>query len=552
MKNIFLSAIITCFIQYAAIAQCWQKIAVGGNHNLALKTDNTLWTWGSNNVGQLGNGNNINSNIPIKIGNATNWSQIAAGVSGDHSLAIKTDGTLWAWGYNFYGQLGDGTSANRNAPIQIGVDADWSYISAGLHYSLALKTNGTIWAWGRNNSGQLGIGSNLAPNDIKLIPTQVGTATDWVKIIAGDAHSLAIKANGTLWAWGFNLYGQLGNGLNTDRLIPTQIGTATNWSQIAGGDGHTVALKTDSTLWTWGDNQYLQLGNGTSGPGTNTNLPASVGIATDWAKITSGEFHAFAIKTDGTLWSWGRNEWSQLGIGNNINQNILVQTGTATNWAQMGGGRQHSVALKSDGTLWAFGRNTLGQLGDGTNVTQTTPVQIICSNPIPVTWLYLQGQLQNNKALIKWATASEINTLTFEVEHSNNGISYSTIASVPAAGNSNSVQHYQFIHPSPIAGKNYYRVKQIDIDGRYSYSSIISVNKTNQRIRFQIVPNPVTDNFTILTDYDKAIKYQIFTTTGQQKKSGIAMPNNRMDISALATGIYLLKCEGQVLKFIKK
>ena len=552
MKRTFLSAIITCFIQYVAIAQCWQKIAVGGNHTLALKTDNTLWTWGSNNVGQLGDGTNADRNTPVKVGTATNWSQIAAGVSGEHSLAIKSDGTLWTWGYNFYGQLGDGTGTNRNVPIQIGIATDWSQVAAGLFFSLALKTDGTLWAWGRNNSGQLGIGSNLAPNDLKLVPTQVGTATDWSKIAAGDAHSLAIKTDGTLWAWGFNLFGQLGNGLNTIRLAPTQIGIATDWSQIAGGDGHTVALKTNGTIWTWGDNQYLQLGNGTSGPGTNTNVPAQLGTATDWVKVATGEYHSFAIKTDGTLWAWGRNEWSQLGDGTNVNKNNPIQIGTATNWGQMGGGRQHSLALKNDGNLWATGRNTLGQLGDGTNISQTSFVQIICSPTLPVTWLYVLAQLQNSKSVIKWATASESNTQHFEVEHSINGNNYSAIGTVAAAGNSNSVQQYQFVHTSPVVGKNYYRIKQIDIDGRFSYSSIVSVNKSNQDIRIVITPNPATASIAFLSDNIEAMEYQIFSTTGQQLKSGTVQYRGSIDISNMAAGMYWVQCAGQVLKFIKK
>ena len=196
---------------------CWQSISAGYKYSLALKTDGTLWAWGHNGFGQIGDGTNINKNAPIQIGNATNWQSISAG--NFFSLALKTDGTLWAWGRNLWGQLGDGTNTDKNSPTQIGVDTDWQSIIAGDNHSLALKTDGTLWAWGLNFYGQFGDGTNTSSNT----PTQIGSSNDWQSISGGNIYSLALKTDGSLWAWGSNEFGELGDGTNIDKNIPIYI-----------------------------------------------------------------------------------------------------------------------------------------------------------------------------------------------------------------------------------------------------------------------------------------------------------------------------------------
>ena len=233
--------------------------------------------------------------------------QIAAGEF--HTVAIKTDGTLWAWGYNAYGQLGDGTTTNRHSPVQIGTGTDWAKVEAGKEYTVAIKTDGTLWAWGANYSGQLGDGTTTW----RYSPVQIGSDTNWAKVAAGDRYTVAIKTDGTLWAWGDNYYGQLGDGTRTTRYSPVQIGTGTNWAKVAAGGAHTIAIKTDGTLWAWGYNYYGQLGDGTT---TNrTSGPVQIGTGTNWAKVAAGWYHTVAIKTDGTLWAWGSNGDGQLGDG---------------------------------------------------------------------------------------------------------------------------------------------------------------------------------------------------------------------------------------------
>lgn len=239
--------------------QCWLKIAGGAYHNIAIKSDGSLWAWGFNSNGELGNGTANNSSIPIQIGTATNWQNVACGFN--QSFGIKTDGTLWAWGKNEFGNLGDGSMTNKYSPTQIGSATNWQSVSAYEAHTLATKTDGTLWSWGYNAYGQLGDGTIIS----KVIPTQIGTATNWQSVSAGGQHSIAIKTNGTLWSWGWNIPGQLGNGDNGISVYtPTQVGVATNWQSVSCGYDNAIAIKLNGTLWSWGSNQYGKLGDGTS------------------------------------------------------------------------------------------------------------------------------------------------------------------------------------------------------------------------------------------------------------------------------------------------
>lgn len=285
----------------------WKEIDAALLHVLALKTSGTLWTWGSNSYGQLGNNTTEDSTVPIQIGTNNDWQMIGAGIVS--SVALKTDGTLWAWGGNALNQLGDGTTIDSHVPIQIGNSDDWSIISAGHHYTLALKNNGTLWAWGYNSNGQLGDNTTID----KSVPTLISNENTWVDIKTGFTHSIALKNDGTLWSWGNNLNGQLGRPVILgNNNHPNQVGNDSDWQTISAGGNFTLAIKTDGSLWAWGQNFYGALGDGTI---VDSAAPIQIGEDTDWTAIHCGGYHSIAQKSDGGIYLWGWNAQGQLGNG---------------------------------------------------------------------------------------------------------------------------------------------------------------------------------------------------------------------------------------------
>lgn len=316
----------------------WYQIEMGNAHCLATKTDSTLWAWGSEELGILGlNSTTINRSSPVQVGSLKNWRQISAGFN--HSLTTKTDGTLWSWGRNLSGQLGLNTSADVSSPVQVGALTDWNVISAGTSFSQSIKTNGTLWSWGAGTNGVLGLNSVVAVSS----PVQVGALTNWKQISNGVAHCLSVKSDGTLWSWGSESFGRLGlNSTTVDRSSPVQVGALTNWKLISAGRYHSLSIKTDGTLWTWGRNNLGQLGLGNA---VDVSSPVQIGSTTDWKEISVTDLSSLAIKTNGTMWSWGRNEFGQLGLGSVISFSSPVQVGVLTNWYKISSGSNTNISL---------------------------------------------------------------------------------------------------------------------------------------------------------------------------------------------------------------
>lgn len=349
------------------IATNWTSVACGDIHTVALRSDGTLWAWGGNGYGQVGDGSTTNRSVPIQIGSSTNWVSVACGKH--HSVAVRSDGTLWTWGYNGYGQIGDGSTAHRNSPVQVGSATNWASVACGEYHTVAVRSDGTLWAWGRNGDGQIGDGSTTQRNS----PVQIGGAENWASVSCGQDHTLALRSDGSLWAWGYNGHGQVGDGSTSQRFSPVQAGSATNWTTVVGGAYHTVAVRNDGTLWTWGRNNEGQLGDGSY---VTRPSPMQIGSATHWASVVGGDFHTIGLRTDGTLWAWGYNEEGQFGNGTMVHRTRPAQVGVLSQWAStLAGGRSHMTALRSDGTLWAWGDNVFGQLGDSSTTQRNSPVQ---------------------------------------------------------------------------------------------------------------------------------------------------------------------------------
>ena len=329
-------------------AQCFSKIAGLHYSTLGIKSDGTLWIWGAG-AHDFADQTSGNSNTPLRIGTDSNWSTITAGFF--HVMLQKTDGTLWGLGDNSSGQLGSDVFGFYTGILQTGTSNDWIQISAGKQdHTLAVKANGTLWSWGNNQSGKLGDGTTVD----KWTPTQIDTDTNWAQVSAGGYHSMAIKTDGTLWTWGDNQYAALGDGTTSNRLVPTQIGTD-SWAAIAAGENYSVAIKTDGTLWTWGLNNFGQLGDGTL---ASKAVPTKIGTFTNWTKISAEHSHNLAIRANQTLWSWGRGNYGQLGHGDNYSYFSPIQIGTDSDWNQVAEGYDHSIALQSEpsffmATVWS-------------------------------------------------------------------------------------------------------------------------------------------------------------------------------------------------------
>jgi alpha-tubulin suppressor-like RCC1 family protein len=354
------------------------RAAAGAYHTLAVRDDGTLWAWGRNNYGQLGDGGTTASTKPIRIGTATAWVAVAAGE--DFSIGLRKDGTVWSWGRNTVGQLGNGSATtSRNSPDQICKTSGpacygnrYVAIAAGKRHVLAIKNDGTLWAWGLNDRGQLG--DNSLTN--RSNPTQEGSRrSHWVAVAGGGAHSIALDFDGMAYGWGANQTGQLGVGDTTDRRLPTPEFDAWPWVAVAAGERHTVGLQANGSVWAWGDNTAGQLGTGGDSRAT---FPEPVwSSAEPFMQVAASSISSGALSRGGPVVTWGSNQFGTLG-DNTFTSRPTANEVAATDvpFTQLVMGYQQAFAMHEDGQLWGWGRNTSGELGmdsSGSNLPLPQP-----------------------------------------------------------------------------------------------------------------------------------------------------------------------------------
>jgi rubredoxin len=346
-------------------------------------TEGGLWVWGYNvNLGVLGTNNNTSYSSPVQtVSGGTNWKSLSVnGLGGGATGAIKSDGTLWVWGGNQYGSLGTNDRTYYSSPVQtVAGGTNWKQASINYYTSGAIKTDGTLWLWGVNTTGELG-DNTLTP---RSSPVQtVAGGTNWKFVITCSEMTAALKTDGTLWLWGANSSGGLGDNTAVDKSSPVQtVASGTSWKQVSicpNATGFVGAIKTDGTLWMWGYNPLGQLG--TNDRTSRSSPVQTIAGGTNWKQVSCGALSTAAIKTDGTLWVWGYNSSGQLGTNDVSSYSSPVQTvASGTNWKSVStGGGYSTAAIKTDGTLWVWGSaGGSGYLGTNDNTDRSSPVQTV-------------------------------------------------------------------------------------------------------------------------------------------------------------------------------
>ena len=410
-------------------ADGWSSVSVGNTHTCALRTDQTLYCWGDNAGYKLGQGgtSQVDSATPLAVTGTAAWTGLSAGY--DHTCGLKTGGLLFCWGIGTNGRLGNNSaSGNVSTPYQVSPAIPWRSVSGSNGATCAIQTNGALWCWGNNVYGQLGQndltqrlvpvpvgadtnwanlgqGSNPSqvcatrtdgtawcqgdPGVVRFTPQVVGSATNWRSVAVGDNFTCGVQTGDSLWCRGLNTYGRLGTGDANPRFQMTQITSpSVSWKQVSAGTNHACAVGTDTTLYCWGRNNVGQIGAGTATTQYLTPNPVLLGgVATGWTSVTAGSAFTCATRTDATVYCWGDNASGQLGQG--------ITGGTATapaaasavtavgGWATLQAGASQICGLRTDRTLYCWGLNSSGQLGNNSTTSTGTPVQVVAADGVP-------------------------------------------------------------------------------------------------------------------------------------------------------------------------
>ena len=431
MKNQFFCAALLAFTfvspgRSADVVSIWG----GARGTVILKSDGTVWTWGANLYGKLGTGVDpvtlVRTNVPVEVhgpGNISYLNSITAILGGEvHNVALKADGTVWAWGYNAFGQLGDGTTNDEYAPVQVGLGCvpplgSVTKLGGRPYFTLAVKTDGTIWAWGMNRYGQMGNGTvNPLSGPQVTVPVMVnnsspgGAINNPRQVTCGYQFGAALMTNGTVWTWGSGSHGELGNGITGSSYTPALVSGLTNISAFSAGWFHILALRSDGTVWGWGNNSHGELGDGTV---INRLAPVQVLNVSNIVSVSGGDGHSSALAADGKVWKWGLNDLGELGNGttnalaNPLPAPILTDKfgNGFSNIVMVAARDYHNIAVKADGSVWMWGANDQGQCGDGTTNDDWQPVPVVGLGPRVPRFLTTSASGQPGYVALNWPSA---------------------------------------------------------------------------------------------------------------------------------------------------
>jgi len=381
----------------------------GARDSIALKSDGTVWTWGINDCdpipfttgpcGKLGDGTTTEQHVPVQVhgpGNIGFLTSVTAIMGGEHdNYALKSDGTVWSWGANFAGQLGSGDFTNAVVPVQVDLPFSVTLLGGRGYHNLAVDQNGTIWAWGFNSKGQLGYDTSAQVCPVgpcSKAPQPVVGISHPLMVTGGGFFSLALMPDHALMGWGDDSRGQLGDASYANKPSPVAASAVlSHVVQLSAGWKHALALTDNGHVWAWGDNFNGEVGNGlTSTQGIS--VPLQVPGLSNMKGVSAGDSFSGALRDDGTVWTWGRNQFGQLGNGSNVPQSVLpVQVQGLSHVTIYAARDYHNLAVKDDGTVWAWGSGENGELGDNLTSDSNVPVEVLfpSSPPPPHWWLWL-------------------------------------------------------------------------------------------------------------------------------------------------------------------
>jgi hypothetical protein len=552
LKNILTLGVFGfCFLTAPCHAQV---ISAGLGYSLAVcDDDSTLWSWGGNHKGQLGNGTTAESSIPAKVPGLSGIRGVTTGKYS--SYALQSDGTLWAWGNNEYGQLGNGTTADSKVPLQVSLSGV-AQISVGWEHCVALRDDGTVWAWGKSSCGQLGDGTTGTST---LVPQQVPGLSNIISVAAGrfGMHTLALQDDGTVWAWGHNTWGQLGIGSYTHSAVPVKVSNLSGVVSISAGGFHSLALLADGTLRVWGCNASGQLGNGSNN--AFVTLPQSSPLDNVW-KISAGYMYSSFLRNDGTVWGCGYNMYGTLGDGTSTDKIFPVQVLGQSGVIEISSGDVHTLGVVNNGQIWGWGRNGTGELGTGSKATSGCyctyiPVQsiLLCEQTVPLNLLSLSAERKNGKVEVAWKLTDESGISHFRVERSADGYLFEE------AGNTKdcmfcSLGHYSFTDRDPYPGPSYYRVASVSGSGQEEVSDPVAVSSGTPEYRLTLYsPNPVNQGESIRLGYQdtygSSVSIRLTGITGNvlfedRRAASCGQVNIEIPTQSLPAGIYILSASG--------
>ena len=348
----------------------WLKIDAGYKQSCAIRNDGTLSCWGQNQEGEVGDGTQLRRTSPVAVSGGGTWKQVSGG--NYYTCGIRENGTRHCWGVNDpTALLGDGITAYAEQPVEIVGGGVWKNVSLWGDFACGIRSDDSLLCWGNNDEGELGNNGSAAT---QVAPVAVNGGGSWASLSMGYYHGCGIRPGGALYCWGLNTSRQIGDGTSDAlKLVPTAVANGGVWSQISAGWQHSCGLKNDQTLWCWGDNDNGQLGDGSV---ATRSVPTAISGAATWLQVSAGETHSCGVRTDNKLYCWGLNTDGQLGDGTTTPQQSPLLIDAASDWKQVSTGRRQSCGIKADDTLWCWGYNGFGGLGDNTITARSVPTQV--------------------------------------------------------------------------------------------------------------------------------------------------------------------------------